>query len=171
MARVTFNVKQWLCVIVVLCCVFSGAGYAFLPVVGGSGNNQEGAHIKRAASQAISDNAVTAISFDTETVDQNNFWAASPNPTRITFNRTGWFITTCWVNWATHASGLRYIDLYLNGATVIAYDRRAPISGSTMEFGVAATYYHTSGDYIELRTYQSTGGPLNITASCQTVYS
>lgn len=60
------------------------------------------------------------------------------------------------------AGARRLVDLFLNGATVIARASVPPLSGIATVVTVSADYSLAVNDYVEVRALQDSGGALNV---------
>jgi hypothetical protein len=121
------------------------------------------AKASRAAPQSIGNAAWTTISFDTEDADTDNMYAAGA-PTRITIVHPGLYLVAANCVLAANATGERGYGLLLNNTTYLAYilnaGNAAP-NNAVNAANLAALAYLSVGDYLELKTYQASGGPLN----------
>lgn len=122
-----------------------------------------GAYVYRSTSQSIPNNTGTAISFDTETRDDNACYD-SGNPTRLVAPVTGWYIIGTHVTFATAASGKRVVDVRLNGVTYAA-SQYADSDNEAADINVNVVYYMTAAEYAEVTVYQNSGASLNATAA------
>ena len=122
-----------------------------------------GTKLVQSAGQTITTSTITALSFDTERYDSGGYHAAG-NPTRITIptGMGGEYLFVGKVNWATNATGLRFIWMIKNGDTT---ERRGVISagaaaGDTHGIGTVLPITLAAGDYMECYVFQSSGGNL-----------
>lgn len=125
--------------------------------------------VRRTTNQSINDITSTAISFDTETVDNSSMWAVSPNPTRIVIPGTGNKIAKVvgLITFAASTTGIRRAFGSLNGSI----NAGAGVQINAASDATVETYINFSfiiecaaGDYIEILAYQKTGGSLNVTS-------
>jgi hypothetical protein len=125
--------------------------------------NFVGCILYKNADQSVSNATGTAITYDTEFVDTDSFHDNSTNPSRITIpaGLDGKYQFNATVTWASNSNGVRFTNLYKNGALIgqlqgtnanASFDQ--PVTGSMIFFGVA-------GDYFEAWGYQNSGGALN----------
>lgn len=126
------------------------------------------AFVSRAAAQSISDNTITAVSFDTETTDVSGIYS-SGNPTRLTIPGSGNKLATVsvMVNWAVNSTGIRRTFIYKNGnLDQNGYDQGPSVS--TVDTAIQSTFQIevVGGDYLEIRVYQNSTGSLNV-SSCK----
>lgn len=120
--------------------------------------------VQRVANQSIANNTVTAFSFDTEIVDNDNLWTITPNPTRLVVPGSGnkTVIIFASVTFALNTAGTRRLWFYKNGAIQVGgVYQAAPVTG--IETTLSGTYIKNcvGGDYFEILPYQNSGGALN----------
>jgi hypothetical protein len=120
--------------------------------------------VRRAAVQSINDSATTTITFDTEDIDDNSFYAAG-TPTRITFPRKGIYLIDVSVQFAADADGVRLVTMPRGGGASDRGQYSPAING--YETDVAFSFLTTeraAGDYYEFAVWHNAGGALDITA-------
>ncbi len=109
-----------------------------------------------------------ALTFNAERVDVGPMHDTSTNTGRLTVPSGGggfYMIGGC-IEFAANATGLRGIQIRLNGSTIIAIHEAPSIgAGSDHPVAVATTYQLAAGDYVELMGKQSSGGSLNMLAT------
>lgn len=127
-----------------------------------------GAIVKRAAAQTVSDGATVAISWDTETKDENGFYAAG-NPTRITIPKTGWYVMTAYVDWANDPDGVRHAQFKINNTTWGFAQSTSVMSNQDGRLNPAQVAYLTAADYVELFVYHNAGGNLDVSYAEMTI--
>lgn len=122
-----------------------------------------GVGVGKTATQAISNNTDTAVTFDTEDFDTDSFHSNVTNNSRLTIpsGKNGKYLLTGCLAWAGNANGLRAIKIYKNG--VILIENSLFFGGSdgltqpeSFVFDLVAT------DYLEIFCRQSSGGNLNV---------
>jgi hypothetical protein len=130
-----------------------------------SGSTFAGCALTKSASQTISNNTGTFISFNGEDFDTDNFHDNSTNNTRITIpsGKAGKYQVNLNLQWAANTSGTRYCMLYKNG-TVNFVEKLLSVSttGGYAEQFLATIMDLTVGDYIEAKVDQSSGGNLDV---------
>lgn len=125
------------------------------------------ARVSLSNSQTISDSALTAISWDNEQWDTDSMFDIS-SPTKITFPVAGLYGVTGGVRYDPSATGVRIARIRLNGSTVIADDARSTAGSAVRTSCVPSTQWRFAvGDYIELLTYQTSGGNLDVFAGSE----
>lgn len=124
-----------------------------------------GAHVARVAAQSISNNALTAISFDTELWDSSSVWTVT-TPTKLFIPTTGKYLVTGTIGWDINNTGYRECRIRHNGATYLSYVNCSPVTGVVTRQNITLPpHQFTAGDYLEMEGYQNSGGNLNVNAS------
>ena len=98
-------------------------------------------------------------------IRDSNQWAVAPNPTRLTCQFDGIYVITGHGNWAANAVGRRNLSIYPNGATHIAITSNLSLTADSLFQSVATTYKLVVGNFVELNTWQNSGGNLNIASA------
>ncbi len=125
-----------------------------------------GARAYHDAAQAISDNILTALSFNSERWDTDTIHDTVTNNSRLTAKTAGYYQIEANLRWEANNSGRREIGITLNGSTKIALENDWAVSGvQAMEMNVSTTYSLSVNDYVELEVYQNSGGDLNVNSS------
>ena len=121
-----------------------------------------GCAVYSSATQSLTNNVLTALTWDTETYDTNGFHSTSSNTSRITIpsGYDGKYRIGGLVSFHPNGTGRRELQLYKNGAA-LSYGNT--VIGNGSEF--IGTYMDWSttlvaGDYVELYALQSSGGAL-----------
>lgn len=117
----------------------------------------------RTTAQSIGNGGFTAISFDSEDYDADGMHN-TVTPTRITVPVSGVYRLGGAITWASNAAGIRTFHLRVNGTDVVCAEDKAAVSGS-MSMTISAECYLDLGDYVELYTYQDSGGSLDVQAN------
>lgn len=128
----------------------------------------KGALLRRAAAQSISSGADTAISWDTEDLDEDSYWAIG-TPTRIVFASSAWYILTAHLQWAAQNNGARFIDFIINGTTFRSIELSQTSQFNDPPQATAMAYYLANTDYVEVGCFQNSGSSVNLTAGVQVV--
>ena len=136
-------------------------------VLGQLKSARTGVRALRLTTQSIPNTSLTAVQFTTaDAWDSDSLHDPSTNSERITFGSgmggdwdVGWAI-----EWNGDATGYRYARVLLNGSTAILglSDRTAPSAATDWEHSAVTPYSFSSGDYITLQAYQSSGSSLAI---------
>lgn len=125
------------------------------------------ARLTRGTDQAIANSAFTAVSWSSAVEDTATGWVLAPNPTRYTAARSGIYLVSAVVAWASDATGIREMDFRLNGSAASFFDGQRAGSFASITFiqSAARTVRIVAGDYIEVVVWQSSGGSLNLQSS------
>jgi hypothetical protein len=130
-----------------------------------SGPTFVGAGVKKSATQSISNNTFTAITFTSEDFDTDAFHDNSTNNTRLTIptGKGGYYLISGLVGFDNNTSGARGVTLQKNGVDVNYLYLQAPnVSGQPLLAPISYVAAAAAGDYFELFAYQASGGALNI---------
>ena len=113
------------------------------------------------AAQSIANNTLTIINWPNERIDTDGLHDNVTNNSRLTAAVAGKYLIMAAVGFVVNATGIRLIQVLLNGTTGILYSEE-PGSGSA-ETTLYATglWSLAAGDYIELQMYQNSGAALN----------
>lgn len=105
--------------------------------------------VRTGTNQSIPHNVETALIWDGETYDDNNFWDIG-NPTRLTIPETGRYLVGVTARLVNDVGSL-YVKL--NGSITVhpSFQRNAVFMN-----------LFTAGDYIEVTALQTTGSPVSI---------
>lgn len=124
----------------------------------------EGCRLFRSTDQSINNNALTAVSFDTEIWDHIACADLTAAATRITFPISGRYLVTGHCVFEANATGYRNGTIRLNGTTLIAPGGGAAIATAAIPTPVVVTTIHefVAGDYVEFLVIQNSGGALNV---------
>ena len=120
------------------------------------------------ASQSTTSGVALALAFNSERFDQAGGVASTQHDTvtnnsRLTALYAGVYMINGLVEFAANATGLRRLDIRLNGATLIASEATLNIgAGANLQMEVTTLYSMAVNDYVELLCTQNSGGALNI---------
>ncbi|MDA1128317.1 MAG: hypothetical protein O2913_06435 [Chloroflexi bacterium] len=115
------------------------------------------------ASQSIANNTTTALAFNSEDFDTDTIHDTATNNSRLTCKTAGKYYIHGQVAWAASTAGIRLMELYLNGTTLIARVTMGTSTGEDSPRQQISTLYDLAvNDYVELRVYQSSGAALNV---------
>jgi hypothetical protein len=132
-----------------------------------SGSTFAGCRLVPNTGQAITNATFTALVYQTETFDTDGYHSTSTNTSRITIpaGKAGYYNITAGVFWPSNSSGVRQIQLEINGATAIG---RTVVVGTAngVESELFTTiYYLNVGDYVQSLVYQNSGSTLTTEAA------
>lgn len=109
---------------------------------------------------SVLNNTFTTLNWTTAVINANSggMWDVA-DPTRITFAVAGFYVISANVAYdaAFTTTAPPYVDIFLNGTTILVKDGRA--TGAYSELGQTATLgrFFAAGDYIEMRVFQVSG--------------
>lgn len=117
-------------------------------------------HLKRLANQTVNSDTLTAVSWDTETLDEGNLWT-SGDPTKVV-SATGLYMVVFQGRWVANSTGQRYhyVMRRSSGGTLLDYEMSAIHAANTDSSGriaVPALLKLDSGDYITCEVFQTSG--------------
>jgi hypothetical protein len=125
-----------------------------------------GARVYNSANISVANNAVQALTFDSERYDTASMHSTSVNTSRLTCTVAGWYAIGAHAIHDANATGVRGLYIRMNGATFIG-----PVegpAGATAARGTAQTvvtvYQLAVGDYVEAWAFQNSGAALNVLA-------
>jgi hypothetical protein len=124
-----------------------------------------GARVYNDADITLTTGTLTALTFNQERFDSDTIHSTSSNTSRLTATTAGVYVITGTARFATNATGNRRVLIRLNGATYIAEQTQAAVSGLQTTLTVATIYTLAATDYVELVALQSSGGDLAVTVS------
>lgn len=116
--------------------------------------------VKKTASQNISHNTTTTLTWDEAEYDYGGFFD-SGQPTRLTAPAAGIYRVWAHIEWGSdNSTGSRFISLRKDGAGEWGSDRRPATNPS--EQGVSTTLQLAAGDYFEARVFHTAGITLTV---------
>lgn len=124
--------------------------------------------IYHSATQSIANNTSTALVFNSEAPDDNDWHSVVTNPSRITVTLAGQYLAVGQVEWASNATGYRQAALTKNGGAFAGVTTPATTGAQTTLLVVMPTVL-TAGDYVELFVAQGSGGALNVNGGAAAV--
>lgn len=124
-----------------------------------------GARVYNSADITLTTGVLTALTFDSERWDDAGFHSTSVNTNRLTIPQAGRYLVGASIVFASNATGIREVYLFLNNTTRIADELRPAVSGSSTRIVINTVYAFAVGDYLECYAYQDSGGNLNVTAA------
>jgi hypothetical protein len=121
-----------------------------------------GVMLGRAVNQNILNETETAVIWDTEHLDENNYAEQVTNPTRVTIPTTGWCTVSTHIEYTdTNGTNVRTIYIKVNGGAHVSKVQYTASGGLTI-LALAMPYKFTAGDYYEVWTWQGSGGTRTI---------
>lgn len=135
--------------------------------------SDSGCIVTRAATQTLTTAGVEyAISWDTEVLDAENYWAISPNPTRIVIPRSGWYTIAGNVYTSTAGTDVWTLRFAKNGAALANTEMkmRGGVNTSIVSYPVITEpNYYSAGDYLELMVNMRSGSSIPVYARASIV--
>lgn len=132
------------------------------------GNTFVGCRAYRSSSTTIANGALTAIEYNAESYDTDNFHSTSTNPSRMTIptGKGGYYALDVMLTYSDNSGGFRDLRFYKNGSELQML-RTAGQPNANALTGMFATYVgnFAAGDYLEVYGYQNSGGQLDIGAN------
>lgn len=132
--------------------VTPNTGGASLPLV------DDGATLRRSATQALTAATWAEIAWDVEVRDDNGYFS-SGTPTRITIPVTGWYAMVARCRWSTTSADSRAVQFVKNGAMSVLSGTRLGFQFITSSTGnahsVSDIQYLVAGDYITVGVYST----------------
>lgn len=125
-----------------------------------------GCQLRKSADQSISNNTDTATTFDQEDIDTDGFHSTATNTSRITIpaGKSGKYLVTMQTRFEANATGRRLGKLYKNGSIDSTFQfETPPMSSGATTMGNSFFMNLVATDYIEIFSFQTSGGSLNIT--------
>ena len=123
-----------------------------------------GVRLYNSTDQSIANNTQATLTWNTETFDTDGFHSTSSNTGRITAptGKAGYYLLTANLTYAKNATGERFLILMKNGTKVNQQSYGNFGSGAYISMSFSDVIYLAVADYVELQTYQSSGGALSI---------
>lgn len=124
-----------------------------------------GAFTYRNSAQTITSATPTAISFNTEALDEGGMIDIGSQPTRVTIQDTGWYLTVMQSDWAstsTFSERRSIIRKNGSGPWVAKNVFVAGEAGGDVELPACGIAYLTASDYLEAIVYQSQVGSVTL---------
>lgn len=128
---------------------------------GSGGGTADLVRVSRSTTQTITTSTQTVIGFDTEAEDVGGYHDNATNNSRLTVpaGRAGVFTVGGCVFYDNNATGQRQLYLLKNGVAIGgSYSVQPGNSGFGIALLVAAGVRLADGDYVELATWQNSGG-------------
>lgn len=100
------------------------------------------------------------VSLDAEVYDSEGGHSTVTNPSRYTCQVPGLYRITAMSSFTTNSTGSRAVGVGVNGASVLQ-SQGMPPSGNSWSNQVTVDQYLNAGDYVEVLTWQNSGGSLS----------
>jgi hypothetical protein len=122
----------------------------------------QGARVYHSANQSIANATLTVVAFDSEDYDTDNIHDTSTNNSRLTCKTAGKYLIFASGEYASNATGLRYIQIRLNGTTLKMVFVAAAVNGGDTRIGTGCVLNMAVNDYVEFIAYQDSGAARNL---------
>jgi hypothetical protein len=118
---------------------------------------------KRTTSQALANNAVTAVEFTEADQEGAEFWTIADD-TKIVIPQDGWWLVIAGMIISANAIGARAVHVMVNDSYDIIRTRTGATSSGKWGMNPSAYVPLKAGDYLELKAFQNSGSPLTMDA-------
>jgi uncharacterized protein YidB (DUF937 family) len=119
------------------------------------------ARVTNSADESTIHSLGESLPFDTERYDTADVHATE-NSSRLTAPVKGIYAVSASVVWSSDPDGTRFVGLRKNGDTWIAMQTQPAVAGNPTDQEVSHQLLLQTGDYVEVRAHQSSGGPLTV---------
>lgn len=119
------------------------------------------ARVHHNAAQTLTNNTAAALSMNSERYDTNVIHDNVTNNTRLTCKTAGKYSIQGCVSFTANGTGVRQLELFLNGTTIIGLVLVPGVAATVVVLNVTCDYNLAVNDYVELRAYQNSGGNLD----------
>lgn len=132
-----------------------------------SGGSKPMCRVYHNADQNVATATWTSLALNSERYDVGSMHSTVTNNSRITIPSGGGGVYHVFasVRFATNATGIRAVRLWLNGATSIGQRNNSATSTDPCHLGISVDYKFAAADYIEVQVYQASGGTLAMTST------
>jgi len=127
------------------------------------GGASSGARVYSSTGQNIADATSTALNFNSERYDTDDYHDAVTNNTRLTIPVAGVYDVGADVRWEAYAGGIRRLTIRLNDSqTIVGVDMTDNGTDLVELQHVNTIYDFLADDYVEVVVYQDAGTSLNL---------
>lgn len=136
----------------------------------GSAATFSGAAASRSTGQTINnDSTWYAVEFNTELYDTDDFWALSPNPSRLTIPATGYYLIVCNGALQMTGTGWSHVALWTNGAlNAIGTNVQTVATFSSAIYSMSYIYKASgTGTYFETKVRNDGSASISTSSGCQ----
>jgi hypothetical protein len=123
------------------------------------------ARVFHSAAQTLTTSVALPLAFDSERFDTDNIHDTVTNNSRLTCRTAGKYQITANAQWPANGTGIRILQIRINGGTVIATTRVAGNATYGNELNLSALWDMAVNDYVDVLAFQDSGGNLNVAAS------
>ncbi len=132
------------------------------------GTDKPRCEARRSASQSISTSTPTAIQFnDSDIYDVGGMHDPAVNNTRLTVpaGGAGLYLVGGRTGWESNNTGLRAIDIRLNGTSTGAFERWPTVQNTNTFHFIQWMVPMVAGDYVDLAVTQDSGVSLSVSGA------
>lgn len=127
------------------------------------GSSDISARVFNSASISLTNNTWTTLTFNSERWDTDTIHSTVSNTGRLTATTAGKYLIIGHAEFSTHATGIRQLQIRLNGATPLIFFNIHTMNGADAGMLMISTQYNLAADdYVELLAFQNSGGALNV---------
>ncbi len=116
----------------------------------------------------IPNNSSTILNnnLSSEWYDTDGMHRTDANTGRLTAVTTGIYVVSANIEWAANTTGVRSLDILVDGTTTIAsISEHEPNGSNTLSLSVTTSFPLKLGEWFVMRVFQNSGGDLNIVRS------
>lgn len=123
-----------------------------------------GCSVYMSADQTLTNNTLTALTFNTEYFDTDSFHSTSVNTSRFTVpsGKAGKYHINGFVWWSATSTGIRNAEVYKNGSAISYGSQIGAVTTTAISNTLSYITDLAVGDYIEIFGYQNSGGNANV---------
>lgn len=123
-----------------------------------------GSRVYHTLNQSVANNTPTVLAFNSEVFNDSGMHNLAGDNSKLTCIAAGKYLIEANIYFDNNATGLREIDILVNGSPV-ATTQESAISGGGKASIISATLKLAVGDYVQMRVSQGSGSSLNIIAN------
>lgn len=131
----------------------------------GSKITVSGCMARKSGDSTIPNGTWTLIDLEAELYDTDDWHSNTTEPSKITVDADGFYILSWGIAFAGNTTGIRFGTLNISGSSSTPYATtiyaEATSNYSTI-VGNSSVAYLSSGDYVQLKAYQNSGGNLTV---------
>lgn len=107
--------------------------------------------LTRTASQTITHDAATKVTWDSEVADTDGMHSTSSNTSRITIQRAGIYLVSAYIRWENNPYSNVRVEVFINNSATLTAEKHTNMSGTeTPRVQVAGVAKLAAGDYLEV---------------------
>lgn len=127
-------------------------------------SNFVGCSVYMSADQTLTNNTLTALTFNTEYFDTDAFHSTSTNTSRFTVpsGKAGKYHINGFIWWSATSTGVRNAEVYKNGSAISYGSQIGAVTTTAISNTLSYITDLAEGDYIEIFGYQNSGGNANV---------